>query len=605
MADYTYEILYWGTDDNGIDTHLLLERNKRGYVIGEFYVHASWETRQYTMISVDETAEDEDGFDGSEALDTIRDAEKHLDGQYDDDFLMVFGIDEEWEFIARVSETEFAGIVNVTIENGRNPRDITFLVELYGDAHGITFDTITYNEQEGYVLFKNEDVTFFMGKDDGQWFLSRMPWGEEPEEIPVNEWGTLKDVPSVIEGFGKQIIFKLPEKFNPLIKSLKGTFFRWCDLALDGQLGIPTMIAEWSSNKAPLIEAFEAFPEYDGDYRILVHGLYREHFYNRKNAIDALDAIWDKMVDLDFEKTGRLTMPDEVILIHNLLEDLVVEKVEVFDEETRKRIMKALDSVGSNIKVFTGQSINKLFTKWCALTNIAEWKVPVNEGFYDNDGEWHDRFRDHGFSKYRNMFCDNTRYWREELDGVLSINPVDFLLMSYGYGWSSCHRIGDFRNDESRYGGCYRSGCTSYMLDGTTMLFYTIKKGQNPETARRYERTVLHFGEDKLIQEITYGDKYESHDVTNAVLPLVEQVFEVKFADEKQYNSPFYIANTCNSTHYPDYDYNRNHTPVFKVKGSDNHKRMFVGHAPICPLCGRTYSSRKSMVCDHCNTEDC
>lgn len=56
----------------------------------------------------------------------------------------------------------------------------------------------------------------------------------------------------------------------------------------------------------------------------------------------------------------------------------------------------------------------------------------------------------------------------------VSINPLDYLSMSDGNGWRSCHWIED---------GCYRAGCFSYMNDETTVIIY--KESEEGRTVKQ------------------------------------------------------------------------------------------------------------------------
>ena len=59
---------------------------------------------------------------------------------------------------------------------------------------------------------------------------------------------------------------------------------------------------------------------------------------------------------------------------------------------------------------------------------------------------------------------------------ILSLNPIDYLKMSFGNSWASCHTIDqkNKRDMPNSYQGAYCSGTISYMLDGTSMVFYTV-----------------------------------------------------------------------------------------------------------------------------------
>jgi len=57
---------------------------------------------------------------------------------------------------------------------------------------------------------------------------------------------------------------------------------------------------------------------------------------------------------------------------------------------------------------------------------------------------------------------------------ILSVNPCDFLKMSYGEGWDSCHHVG--------HHGCYHAGTQSYIMDSSSMILK--KRGQSVDSGQ-------------------------------------------------------------------------------------------------------------------------
>lgn len=76
---------------------------------------------------------------------------------------------------------------------------------------------------------------------------------------------------------------------------------------------------------------------------------------------------------------------------------------------------------------------------------------------------------------------------------VLSVNPCDFLLMSYGNSWQSCHSIVN--------GGGWQAGCLSYALDKITMLFYAVSEDADMTrlTFQRKELRECFFWDGKIL----------------------------------------------------------------------------------------------------------
>lgn len=72
----------------------------------------------------------------------------------------------------------------------------------------------------------------------------------------------------------------------------------------------------------------------------------------------------------------------------------------------------------------------------------------------------------HNFLTHYSRYADAMNPLTIKRHTVLSVNPADFLLMSNGNSWTSCHN--------TLRGGCYQAGCESYAYDQVSMLFYTV-----------------------------------------------------------------------------------------------------------------------------------
>lgn len=96
---------------------------------------------------------------------------------------------------------------------------------------------------------------------------------------------------------------------------------------------------------------------------------------------------------------------------------------------------------------------------------------------------------------------------------IISLNPIDYLTMSYGYRWTSCHCIDSKR--DNRYSGEYCGGTVSYMLDPSSFIFYTVDskyEGDEFELQDKMQRAVFAAGEDKLYEGRVYPDGRDGGD---------------------------------------------------------------------------------------------
>lgn len=150
------------------------------------------------------------------------------------------------------------------------------------------------------------------------------------------------------------------------------------------------------------------------------------------------------------------------------------------------------------------------------------------------------------FAKY----ADAVSLKEKEYKFILSINPTDFVTMSHGNSWHSCH---SFRDN-----GCYHAGSLSYALDKYTMIAYVIPK----DTAGDYcmvnknKRLLFMFSEDYkgLMSSKMYPDNNDT-----AARDAFDQTVLNILHDANHYIKPsaecVTIRELSIGLHYPDYHY--------------------------------------------------
>ena len=197
---------------------------------------------------------------------------------------------------------------------------------------------------------------------------------------------------------------------------------------------------------------------------------------------------------------------------------------------------------------------------------------------------------------------------------VISINPVDYLTMSFGNSWSSCHTI-DKMNDRgcaNTYHGQYSGGTLSYMLDGASIVFYTVDKrydGTDFEFQPKINRCMFHLGEDKLIQGRVYPQANDGDQtIYDEIRAIMQKVVSELFGTNnlwfiKKGTSACYDVTESTGAHYRDYT-NFDSCNVSWIKPTDgkakNMKRILIGHKGICPTCGESHSSSNAIICNEC-----
>lgn len=189
---------------------------------------------------------------------------------------------------------------------------------------------------------------------------------------------------------------------------------------------------------------------------------------------------------------------------------------------------------------------------------------------------------------------------------VISLNFCDFLLMSNGNSWSSCHYInthGLFHDggDETTYHGMYRRGTLSYAEDDCSFLFYTVptKLEEDNHLTPKIDRMVCQYKSGYLVTGKLYPNN--SRELSNKIRHLIQDTLAslVDVPSQWAVTRDIYSINkglkTCdNRGHYPDYAYeHQNPTrsrlkPLVPTNEVDEYAPpiMTIGYPGYCVCCG-------------------
>ena len=195
---------------------------------------------------------------------------------------------------------------------------------------------------------------------------------------------------------------------------------------------------------------------------------------------------------------------------------------------------------------------------------------------------------------------------------VLSVNPMDFLRMSYGNSWQSCHYIST-DGDES---GCYSAGCWSYAYDNQTMIFFTVDAGVDDDNityADKYTRQLYFWNGSALLPSRVYpAEDNLSDPVYKSNREIVEQII----ADCTGYGNLWKnmgkksteLDIDSRGMHYRDYNCHSYpvYMPTFLVQDSaDKDMTDFMNFAigsdkAICVCCGNRLDEENYPICYSC-----
>jgi hypothetical protein len=156
----------------------------------------------------------------------------------------------------------------------------------------------------------------------------------------------------------------------------------------------------------------------------------------------------------------------------------------------------------------------------------------------------------------------------------------------------------------------------SYMLDGVSMVFYTVDASYNDTefwNQPKINRQMFHWGEEKLIQGRLYPQDNDSNgsvyeDYRKIVQEIMATIFDFPNLWIKQNQNYINDYVITHGLHYEDY-YHYDNCNVSIIKGKRNNNVFIIGAEAICIECGSIHKIRgninhciatKTWVCECC-----
>lgn len=281
--------------------------------------------------------------------------------------------------------------------------------------------------------------------------------------------------------------------------------------------GIMRNLEVWYKNKKPKIIEICEHPNYNGNLQIITPAeLKREclrsdayskigtiinrvslietsYLYNGKTVGDYInDAASDVEPMIDYDNSDKvINLEDCFSFIVNHFTSSGRSK-EI--ENLRNKIYSSLiyirddlnECISSNLaeklncvleldkkKVREGQKTSKVVNRILHMTDY----VPYNELF----------------TEFADMINNNLQHGYY----VISLNPLDYIRMSDGVSWSSCHTTdpNNTRRLDSRYSGQYAQGCLSYMNDSVSIVTYFVNPNadvNHPDRSGKIYRNMIY-----------------------------------------------------------------------------------------------------------------
>lgn len=342
------------------------------------------------------------------------------------------------------------------------------------------------------------------------------------------------------------------------------------------ELGVTKFIERWNKNKSYLANLLRKHPDWD-----------EENLCVSYIGDDVRDGDYqERRQALDNFRYNLLCSNDRVV-------NCVLSSDEMYDssksgyanDTLRNYISYVNEEYGKKISCNVGAKLTRVIRNIC-----TEFGVDKYINFEKHFAELSDKI---SVSTLRRRF-------------VLSINPLDFLLMSNGNSWSSCHFL-----DGGNSGKCYQAGTQSYAQDTVSMIFYVLPLDGKGDyySQPKLKRQIFCYKDDALLQSRLYPNASltEFSIISRAfVKDILSKCLETddKWTDyddgSRRYADHF--ATTRGATHYLDYTYNSYNIKISKL-GTREYPFVCkgeIGEQTICPVCGEPSNETHDCRCRKC-----
>lgn len=292
---------------------------------------------------------------------------------------------------------------------------------------------------------------------------------------------------------------------------------------------------------------------------------------------------------------------NETILIHEFC-----NCESILSEANANFLNELAEKCEVDLRARKGQKLSKVMNKACTALELNKISDVRLKSFTNPDtGEVSTREVECGYNAKYATFADasSPKTFKKKLR--LSIALVDFLTMSFGDNWASCHTIDyeNYRHCANTYQGQYRSGTLSYALDNVSLVAYIPGNEEKYGKYTKEKRQMFFFGEEKLQQSLLYPDGRDGGniDYNTAFRQAIQDIFAycLDYKEKWIYKEGEVYINSY-GTHYPDYNYGRNYksTSFMKTEEGKNTFSIDVGHRPICIISGEEHNDAESLSDD-------
>ena len=366
------------------------------------------------------------------------------------------------------------------------------------------------------------------------------------------------------------------DRLDKMVNNVIGVF-KEHGYAKASEVGVRKFLEKWNTQKSWLANLLRKSPDWDEENLCvtkIVDDIRYVDYYSRVSAMSAFARTFDSAYS---NKFYTICSDDATHCLK--------ERNPVVDEEFLRSVKRHITD--GEVKINIGAKLTRAIRQICVHFG---WDKQV------------------GFEKAYAELTDIITTKVDKRKYCLSINPIDFLLMSNGNSWSSCHYL-EYGNTNK----CYQAGTMSYPVDNVSMIFFSLPEDATGELCKqkKLRRQIFCYDGRALLQSRLYP-KYDAVATSNDIRAWVLGEFCKAEGDDHMWDAafghsyiPYYFDTRKYSTHYPDYEYSDYNCKVIPRKGLVAYDYSpfvsYIGDKTICPVCGNEhYDDKHTCYCRNC-----
>ena len=385
------------------------------------------------------------------------------------------------------------------------------------------------------------------------------------------------------------------------------------------EYGVCCMLHTYFTNKRNLIEMFLKSNNYIGNMRICLDVELERRGDNREvrdfcntfvRNVEAKKAFLEYQDECgktleDYTRVGVGAFNARQLHYGNIAERLVVNKEnrsKFCGDGATKESYDKLDRFDGMIRNFGISPASALETDVAALLTQHKMNATFVGGMkksraFNRVCSCYKVDKLPNYNKLFAQYADMVSGLKRKVKFYISLNPLDYLTMSFGNSWSSCHTI-DKNNERGMptgYSGMHCGGTMSYMLDRTSIVTYVHSHATEDHEEGKLYRNMFHFDSGTLIQGRVYP---QGNDGATDLYREFRRIMQGELARLLGVEDEWYKRNcaceentSSHGVHYPDYlNFSGcNVTYPREMIGAAN-GIVHIGHERICINCGDAIS---------------